>query len=122
MSICKQLLQGVSVSVLLLACAAAYADSPPSVAFQHASLVRFTDLSLDRPGDVAKLYERITAAADKVCGPRSLTGSYSKSGVYASCYADAVSQAVARVNHPALTAYYEQRTPSPARALAIAQK
>jgi UrcA family protein len=118
MSITSKLLQGVSLSILSLACAAAYADTQ----LQPASLVRYSDLNLQRPSDVAKLYERIAAAADRVCGPRSLTGSYSKSAIYASCYDDAVAQAVARINQTPLTLYYEQRVQHAAPALAVASK
>jgi UrcA family protein len=115
------LLRGASIAVLALAATAAYADSA-TVQFQDASPVRFSDLNLDRPADVAKLYYRIAAAADRVCGPRSLTGAYSKSSIYQSCYADAVAQAVARVNQAPLTAYYQQRVQSTSRDLSIARK
>jgi len=99
----------VAISVSSLAGAAAYADSPSIVEFQHSSTVRYGDLNLRQPRDVAKLYNRITLVADKVCGPRSLTGAYLKSAIYASCYADTVAQAVARVDQPSLTALYRQR-------------
>jgi UrcA family protein len=118
MSISSKLLQGVSVSILSLACAGAYADAQ----FQHSSLVRYSDLNLQRPSDVAKLYQRIAVAADQVCGPRSLTGSYSKSSIYASCYDDALAQAVARVNQAPLTLYYQQRMPRGSQELAVASK
>jgi UrcA family protein len=120
MSITK-LTRVASIAVLSLVCAAAYADSA-TVEFQTASAVRFSDLNLDRPGDAAKLYQRIATAADKVCGPRSLTGSYSKTSIYESCYHDAVAQAVARVNQAHLTAYYRQRIEPTSRDLSIARK
>jgi UrcA family protein len=115
------LLRGACITLLSLACAAAYADST-TVEFQHASAVRFSDLNLDRPADVAKLYQRIATAADRVCGPRSLTGSYSKTSIYQSCYSDAVAQAIARVNQAPLTAYYEQHAQPASRDLSIARK
>ncbi len=118
MSISSRLLQGVSLSILSLACAAAFADTQ----LDHSSLVRYSDLNLQRPSDVAKLYQRIASAADRVCGPRSLTGAYSKSAVYASCFDDTVAQAVARVNQTPLTLYYEQRVQHAAPALAVASK
>jgi UrcA family protein len=118
MSMTARLLKGVSVSVLSLACAVAYAD----VQFEHSAPVRYSDLNLERLSDVSKLYDRIGVAADKVCGPRSLTGSYSKSGIYASCYADAVAQAVRHINKPALTTYYIERTQFTAHGLSVAQK
>jgi UrcA family protein len=107
MAISGKLLGGVVVSVISLACAAAYADSPRS------STVHYKDLNLDRPQDVARLYNRITVAADRVCGPRSLTGSHYKTADYESCYADAVAQAVAHVDHAAVTSYYRQRWADP---------
>jgi UrcA family protein len=121
--IVENLLRGAAVSVIALTGAAAYADSPPAVAFQQSSLVRFGDLNLNRPRDVAKLYNRIALVADKVCGPRSLTGSYSKSADYASCYADTLARAVAHVDQPSLTVYFRQRWPEPAsQAATIAQR
>lgn len=118
MSITTKLLGAVALSVLSLACVSTRAE----VQFGHSSLVRFSDLNLQRPSDVAKLYERIAAAADRICGPQSLTGSYSKSAIYASCYQDAVAQAVAEVNQAPLTAYYEQRMHPASREIAIARK
>jgi len=119
MSISK-LLQGASIAILSLACGTAFAGSA-TLQFPDASLVHFSDLNLDRPRDVARLYHRIAVAADKVCGPRFL-GGLPQSSVYTSCYHDAVAQAVAHVNQPRLTAYYEQRMqPAPAD-LAIARK
>ncbi len=118
MSMTARVLKSVSIPVLLLACAAAYADGQ----FGQASTVRYSDLNLQRLHDVAKLYSRIGAAADKLCGPRSLTGAYVKAGIYASCYSDAVANAVRRVNSAALTAYYIERTQAPSHDLSIAQK
>jgi UrcA family protein len=123
MTITGKLLKGAAVSVIALACGATYADPPSPVGFQHSSLVRYSDLNLSRPQDVAKLYSRITLAADRLCGPRSLTGSHYKAADYASCYSDTIAQAVARVDQPSLSAYFRQRSPEPvAREFSIAQK
>jgi UrcA family protein len=111
-----KLLTGVAVSVFSLASAAAFADSPRS------STVHFRDLNLDRPQDVARLYSRISIAADRVCGPRSLTGSYYKSADYTSCYADAIAQAVANVDHASVTGYYRQRWAEPLSKVTIARQ
>jgi UrcA family protein len=113
MATIKKFLRGSAVAVIAFAGTAAYADSPPAVGFQNSSVVRFEDLNLNRPRDVARLYNRIALVADKVCGPRSLSGSYSKSADYASCYADTLAQAVAHVDQPALTAYFRQRWSEP---------
>jgi UrcA family protein len=117
MSIRSKLLQGVTVSLISLACAVAYADTQLGQTSVH-----YSDLNLQRLHDVARLYDRIAVAADTLCGPRSLTGAYSKSGIYASCYRDAIAQAIARVNSPALTAYYIERTQPTSHDLSIAQK
>lgn len=111
MAIIGKLLTGAAVSVISLACAGAYANSPPVES--HSSTVHFQDLNLNRQHDVAKLYNRITVAADRVCGPRSLTGSHYKTADYQSCYADAVAQAVAHVDRAAVTSYYRQRWADP---------
>jgi UrcA family protein len=116
MAIAGKVLSGVAVSVLSLAYAAAFADSP------HSSTVHFRDLNLDRPQDVARLYNRITVAADRVCGPRSLTGSYYKTADYESCYADAIAQAVANVDHASVTSYYRQRWAEPVSKATVARQ
>jgi hypothetical protein len=93
-------------AILSFACAIAYADSPSTVGFQHAATVRFTDLNLDRARDVATLYGRIELAAD-----------------YESCTADAISDAVARIDRESLTAYYRQHAASPVtRQVSIAKQ
>jgi UrcA family protein len=72
--------------------------------------VRFKDLNLDRPHDVARLFSRISSAAEKVCGPRFFDGLYSKPADFEICYTDAIGRAVAEIDRPALTAYFEQRS------------
>jgi UrcA family protein len=103
MAIARKLLAGAAVSFISLACASAYADFPNS------SIVHYKDLDLNRPHDVAKLYNRIAIAADRVCGPRSLTGSNYKIADYESCYSDAIAQAVAHIDQASVTNYYRQR-------------
>ena len=116
MAVAAKLLRGAALSAISLVCAVAFADPPPVES--HSSIVRYSGFNLDNPRDVARLYYRITAAADRVCGPRSLTGSYYKTADYDACYADAVAQAVADVDQPSLTAYYRQRWPEPRKVVA----
>jgi len=113
MAITGKLLRGAALSAITLVSAAANAGPTSDVEFQNSATVSFKDLNLSRPQDVARLYSRIALVADKVCGPRSLTGAYSKSADYASCYADAIAHAVAHVDQPTLTAYYRQRWAEP---------
>jgi UrcA family protein len=114
MTIAHKLL-GAAVSVLSLACAAAYADSRPYAETtlrigSHSELVRFNDLNLDQARDVARLHSRITLAADRVCGPRSFAGYYNKTADYEICYNDAIARAVAHIDRPSVTAYFQQRS------------
>jgi UrcA family protein len=108
MAIAHNLL-GAAVSVLSLACAAASADTPPVIG-SHFELVRFNDLNLDQPRDVARLFNRVSSAADKVCGTRSFAAHYKKIADYEICYKDTVASAVARIDRPSLTAYFQQRS------------
>ena len=114
MAIAHKLL-GAALSVLSLSCAAAYADSTPSaettLSFgSHSEVVRFNDLNLDQPRDVARLFNRVSSAADKVCGTRSFAGHYNKTADYESCYSDTIAHTVARIDRPSVTAYFQQRS------------
>ncbi len=114
MAIAHKLL-GATMSVLSLACVAAYADSKPYAETalligSRSELVRFNDLNLDQPRDVARLHTRITLAADRVCGPRSFAGYYNKTADYEICYGDAIARAVAHIDRPSVTAYFQQRS------------
>jgi len=123
MRIVGNLLTTAAVSVIGLACAAAYADSPSPVGFERSSQLHYSDLNLNRPQDVARLYSRITVTADQLCGPRTLTGIHYKWADYSSCYNDTVAQTVARVGVPSLTTYFRQQSPQPAsQEIAVARQ
>jgi UrcA family protein len=78
-------------------------DSPPP------QVLKVTDLDLSRPADVVILYKRIYAAAVDVCKPWNGDSTGAKA-VWDSCRDATVSGTVAKVNLPALTAYYMFRT------------
>jgi UrcA family protein len=88
---------------------AAPSDDVPSV------VVRFTDQDLAHIDGVAALYRRLKDAAKTVCaaqdGPR-----------YKSCWQSALSAAVAKVDGPALTAYYRAQLEGRNATIQIAQK
>lgn len=116
MAIAAKLMSGIALTAVSLVGAAAYADPSP---LETRSLgVHYQGFNLDRPQDVARLYNRITVAADRVCGPRTLTGSHYKTADYEACYDDAVARAVGDVHQPSLTAYYRQRWPEPRSVIA----
>ena len=108
MAIAHKLL-GAAVSVLSFACAPAQADTPPLIG-SHLELVRYNDLNLDQPRDVARLYDRVKSAADKVCGTRSFASHYKKIADYEICYKETVASAVAHIDRPSVTTYFEQRS------------
>jgi UrcA family protein len=126
MAIARKLL-GAAVSILSLACAAAYAD-PTSYADttlligSHSEVVRFNDLNLDRPRDLVRLFNRVSSAADRVCGPRSFAGFYNKTADYEICYSDTIARAVAHIDRPSVTAYFEQRSSNRASRKLVAQQ
>ena len=87
----------------LFAAATAAAELPQSVT------VRFADLNLERPADVARLYHRITNAAQSACGRRDLELTNWLDPAWQHCVYVAVAQALARVDQPALSAYHQRR-------------
>jgi UrcA family protein len=74
--------------------------------------VHFGDLNVERQEGAAVLYRRIERAAERVCGEPQLTGSYFISPFWRSCVRQAVEQAVATVDRPALTAYHREHVGS----------
>jgi UrcA family protein len=93
-----------SVGIALMASTALYAADTP-IEVQHSVHVRYTDLNLNRAADVARLYRRLSIAAESVCGPRDFAG-YRTPG-YNSCVSSTIKQAVAAVDSAALSAFYE---------------
>jgi UrcA family protein len=120
-------LLGAAVSILSLTCAAAYADTTPYaetmlVIGSHSQVVRFNDLNLDQLRDLARLFNRVSSAADGVCGPRSFAGHYNKTADYEICYSDAIARAVSHIDRPSVTAYFQQRNSGWASRKLIAQQ
>jgi UrcA family protein len=76
-------------------------DEAPSVT------VRYYDLNLDTPEDVASLYGRIRAAAIDVC--KQSEGSQLINRVYRVCVAHAIANAVKDVHNEKLSAYHWER-------------
>lgn len=70
--------------------------------------VKFADLNLDTPAGVQALYGRIHAAAGRVCNQPSWVLAAAIRG----CMTKAESEAIAKVNVPLLTAFYQSKTGS----------
>lgn len=81
--------------------------------------VTYRDLNLDQREDASKLYWRIERAARVVCD--TLDGDSTDRIVkHRACMNEAISNAVAAVNHPNLTQHYASRTRAPATATSLA--
>jgi UrcA family protein len=66
--------------------------------------VIYSDLNLDQAEGIAALYQRVHAAAARVCSPVE-----SRETGLSPCIADATSRAVMTINNPALSAYSNAR-------------
>ena len=75
--------------------------------------VRFADLNITNPSGAHVLYMRILAAAQVVCSYHSFATDAEKAG----CVRDAIADAVAKIDQPALSAVYnaKNKTPAPSR-------
>jgi UrcA family protein len=68
--------------------------------------VSYADLNLSTLAGATTLYRRIERAARTVCGPESSLREIQRYRDWKNCYESAVSNAVARVNSPLLTAVH----------------
>lgn len=103
---------------LALGFQSAYAAPPENV---PSIVVHFADLDLSRSEGAAVLYHRLRGAAERVCSPlddRDLARHMS----FTACVQGALSTGVAKVDRPALTAYYEAKTNRRNATIQIAQK
>ena len=89
--------------------ATAYAEPDPISYMQESTAVSVKSVNFNRPNEVAGLYRRIAYAADRVCGPHSVPGFHFDSPKFTRCYDKAVDHAVATVDRPELTAYYQDQ-------------
>lgn len=84
-------------------------------------VVRFADLDLSRSEGAKVLYQRLKGAAETVCAPledRDLSMQMS----YGRCVRTAIRNAVAKIDQPVLTAYYDARTNRGNAIIQVAQK
>jgi UrcA family protein len=87
------------------------AAAPPVVA--ESTEVRYADLDLDNAAGIAELYARLHVAAEKVCDSRFHPGTLVVAASWRTCVADALTQAVAAVDRPAVTAYHAANASQP---------
>jgi len=100
-------------------CTIAQADSTAGF---HVATVKFADLDIANTSGAAALYQRLQAAAKNVCRDLEPGRSLALITPYANCMQSALSNAVAHVDRPAVTAYAAGRGVVPsASAIKIAR-
>ena len=106
------------IFALALGFQSAHAASPQDV---PSVVVHFADLDLMRSDGATVLYQRLKDAGETVCAPldaRELARHMS----FKACVQSAIGTAVAKVDRPELTAYYERKTNGRNATIQIAQK
>ena len=93
----------VLATTLLVAFAA---SSVPASEQVRAETVKFTDLNVDSPAGVQALYDRIHAAAKRVCSDSDPLQQLAAS----SCTRKAEARAIQKLSLPQLTAFYQTVT------------
>jgi UrcA family protein len=94
----------ISASIFLLV-GSAFAATPEV----QTEVVKFPDLDIQSPAGIGKLYGRIHAAAERVCGV-NIDRDLGVSQQAKVCTAQAEARAVQAVNNAAFTAYYESKS------------
>jgi len=89
--------------------AALFAEATSAAELPQSVTVRYTDLNLDRPADVSRLYSRIRGAAESVCGEPDPAYDFWVNPAWQRCVNDAIGRAVFQVDRPALSAYYQRQ-------------
>jgi UrcA family protein len=106
------------IFALVLGFQSAHAASPENV---PSVVVHFADLDLSRSEGATVLYQRLKGTAETVCAPlddRDIARHIS----FKACVQSAISAAVAKVDKPALTAYYESKMSGRNATIQVAQK
>jgi UrcA family protein len=105
-----QVLAIAAVVGTLLAQSAIAASPPSEEEPAKTQVVQLADLNLESSAGVAKAYQRIRNAAERVCRPAFNSETATVKRLRKLCGTDAVAHAVANVNSPALTNYHLVKT------------
>ncbi len=95
----------IAFAVLVLGIPAIASATPHNSSVEEATVrVSYADLNLSNEAGLLTLYSRLQGASDVVCGPRSLVeaGSLAQLAKNKSCYRNALSKAVAKINNAEL--------------------
>ena len=106
------------ILALALGFQSAHAAPPQNV---PSVVVHFADLDLSRSAGATVLYQRLKGAAETVYAPLD-DRNVARHMSFRACVQSAISTAVAKVDQPALTAYYEAKRNGRNATVQIAQK
>jgi UrcA family protein len=109
MSLRTKFVLGTITTSAMLVASALLGSIAQADARQDRTAIQLADLNLDRPADIAVMYERINLAAEQVCRQHALNGSDVVSPAYGHCVADTVEKVVGKINRAPLTAFSRQR-------------
>jgi UrcA family protein len=103
---------GLTFRAFALASVLAVLSAAPALADEPAKSIRvgYSDLDLSTQAGATTLYSRIRGAARQVCGYEG--ASFTDKAIWRSCFNGAVSDAVATVNNPSLTALHLGESPT----------
>ncbi len=88
-------------------------DAKTGRSLNPAVTVRFADLNPSTPEGIRALYERITDAAQTVCGPSSSLWDANAYWNWRTCYRATIANTVRQINRPQLTALHQKMTGRP---------
>ena len=94
--------------VFVLAVASSYAQADTAVSVKTET-VRYDDIRMTSPVGIAVLYGRLKGAAARACTAPDSNADLKGKARFRACYDDAMARAVATVNNPALTQFYEEK-------------
>lgn len=99
-------------ALAVVASSFAMADTAVTV---KSEVVKYDDIRLISNVGAAVLYGRLRSAAERACGGPIDRQQMAIEARYRACVDDAVAKAVADVNQPLLTIYYENKRKGPAQ-------
>ena len=107
-------IRSINLHIALAAIACGIALTTPARADQSdgeplTKVVRYADLNLNGAAGARTLYERLRMAATAVCAPFRGNSLRERTN-WRECFKPALARSVAKVDEPALTAYYLSRT------------
>ncbi len=96
-------------AIVLLAWATSQSSSATnSIADSRQRVVTLADLNLSQPLDIRKLHRRISIAAREVCWTPGVIATLKRNRMQR-CTEDSIAHAIAQLDMPQLTRYYQTR-------------